>query len=170
MIGCRTACFRQTRTPPLCGFCRQRVRTESRHPKSPTFSISVLKLDSLKTIFRSRAWPFGWDQGRSVLEREEIDITVHRSTERPLRAASSRLRIRFLPTHGWGKQSVWLAASGLQRSFRAEARTHFAARGRRQREENRFCDCRDCDAVDKEKLPWAKQGEDRHDHNPCMAV
>ena len=30
----------------------------------------------------------------------------------------------ILPTLGWGKQSVWLAASGRQRSFRAEARTH----------------------------------------------
>ena len=31
----------------------------------------------------------------------------------------------ILPTLRWGKQSVWLAASGSRRSFRAEARTHF---------------------------------------------
>ena len=34
----------------------------------------------------------------------------------------------ILPTLGWGKQSVWLAASGSRRSFRAEARTHFIDR------------------------------------------
>ena len=37
----------------------------------------------------------------------------------------------ILPTLGWGKQSVWLAASGSQRSFRAEARTHFIGRERK---------------------------------------
>ena len=37
----------------------------------------------------------------------------------------------ILPTLGCGKQSVWLAASGSQRSFRAEARTHFIGRGRK---------------------------------------
>ena len=31
----------------------------------------------------------------------------------------------YLPTLGWGKQSIWLAASGRQTPFRAEARTHF---------------------------------------------
>ena len=34
----------------------------------------------------------------------------------------------ILPTLRWGKQSVWLAASGSRRSFRAEARTHFIDR------------------------------------------
>ena len=34
----------------------------------------------------------------------------------------------ILPTLRWGKQSVWLAASGSRRSFRAEARTHCIAR------------------------------------------
>ena len=34
----------------------------------------------------------------------------------------------ILPTLRWGKQSVWLAASGSRRSFRAEARTHCIVR------------------------------------------
>ena len=34
----------------------------------------------------------------------------------------------ILPTLRWGKQSVWLAASGSRRSFRAEARTHLIDR------------------------------------------
>ena len=76
----------------------------------------------------------------------------------------------ILPTLRWGKQSVWLAASGSRRSFRAEARTHFAARGRRQREKSSFADHGDRDAVDKEKLPWAKRGEDKRNHNPYLAV
>ena len=37
----------------------------------------------------------------------------------------------ILPTLRWGKQSVWLAASGSRRSFRAEARTHFTGKGRK---------------------------------------
>ena len=37
----------------------------------------------------------------------------------------------ILPTLGCGKQSVWLAASGSRRSFRAEARTHFICRKRK---------------------------------------
>ena len=37
----------------------------------------------------------------------------------------------ILPTLRWGKQSVWLAASGSRRSFRAEARTHFICRERK---------------------------------------
>ena len=76
----------------------------------------------------------------------------------------------ILPTLRWGKQSVWLAASGSRRSFRAEARTHFAAKGRKQREKSSSAGCQDCDAVNKEKLPWAKRGEDKHNYNPCLAV
>ena len=37
----------------------------------------------------------------------------------------------ILPTLRWGKQSVWLAASGSRHDFRAEARTHFICRERR---------------------------------------
>ena len=35
------------------------------------------------------------------------------------------MKRRFCPTHGWGKQSTWLAASGGLAHLRAEARTHF---------------------------------------------
>ena len=50
---------------------------------------------------------------------------VRRATLGTLAATGRRT---ISPTHGWGKQSVWLAASGRQRSFRAEARTHFIGR------------------------------------------
>ena len=58
-----------------------------------------------------------------------------------------------LPTHGWGKQSVWLAA-GSQTRF-AGWRPHplFAARGPKGRERNRGFAChRNCDSVDKEVM------------------
>ncbi len=43
-----------------------------------------------------------------------------------------RLGGTVLPTLGWGKQSVWLAASGRQTHLRAEARTHFCPRALRR--------------------------------------
>ena len=39
----------------------------------------------------------------------------------------------ILPTLRWGKQSVWLAASGSRRSFRAEARTHLSIENKKLR-------------------------------------
>ena len=50
---------------------------------------------------------------------------VRRATLGTLAATGRRT---ISPTHGWGKQSAWLAASGSRRSFRAEARTHCIVR------------------------------------------
>ena len=46
----------------------------------------------------------------------------------------------------------------------------FRPRAEGQREEKRLLQFRDHDAVDKKKLPLAKQGEDKHNYNPCLAV
>lgn len=74
----------------------------------------------------------------------------------------------ILPTLRWGKQSVWLAASGSRRSFRAEARTHFAAKGRRQKEEERPCRLPGLRCCWQEELPCVKRNGDKHNYNPCV--
>ena len=93
---------------------------------------------------------------------------VRRATLGTLAATGRRT---ISPTHGWGKQSVWLAASGSRTPCCGrKPRPTLRPEAEWQREENRFCDCQDCDTVDKEMLPWTKQGEDKHDYNPCLAV
>ena len=55
---------------------------------------------------------------------------VRRATLGTLAATGRRT---ISPTHGWGKQSAWLAASGSRRSFRAEARTHCIVREKKSK-------------------------------------
>ena len=56
---------------------------------------------------------------------------AHIHAEYHLRPLSVPSGGTILPTRGWGKQSVWLAASGSRHDFRAEARTHLICRERK---------------------------------------
>ena len=92
---------------------------------------------------------------------------AHIHAEYHLRPLSVPSGGTILPTFGWGKQSVWLAASGSQRGFRAEARTHFAAKRPKDREKKcMFTLCRDYDAVDKENDRPTEGRENR----PCLPL
>ena len=148
---------------PLCGSNGAREHPCPSHWRQAGFG--PLFPAVLERWFPSRP-PFG---GRNK-HQEKQNYRIFPQYGTPLWDVASSWLGAILPTHGWGKQSVWLAASGSQRSFRAEARTHFAAKGRKQREKSSSAGCQDCDAVNKEKLPWAKRGEDKHNHNPCLAV
>ena len=66
----------------------------------------------------------GWfprtDCGRKLKREKPYFYTLPQCEQRGIFQEAPRLRLERLPTHGWGKQSVWLAASGSQ--------THFAGR------------------------------------------
>ena len=115
---------------PLCGSCRRRARTESRHPEDSLFSISETNSDSQKNILSPLVPAVSLGPGAfDFSTRIKQYHSTSQSRTPPGAARDNRLGADF--THlGWGKSSVWLALSGSQRSFRAEARTHFAARDR----------------------------------------